>query len=68
MVWGYKKNSRITYKAGILIVVVDKFSGWARKINNKCNDTIKRLKCIGVKTEKEALEKAIELCNGKTMM
>ncbi len=50
----------IAYQAGIPIIVVDKFGGWAKELSNKYIDDRKRLKCICVKTEKEALEKAIE--------
>lgn len=50
----------IAYQAGIPIIVVDKFGGWANKLSNRFIDNRKRLKCISVKTEKEALTKAIE--------
>lgn len=50
----------IAYQAGIPIIVVDKFGGWANELSNKFIDDRKRLKCISVKTEKEALEKAFE--------
>ncbi len=50
----------IAYQAGIPIIVVDKFGGWAKELSNKFIDDRKRLKCISAKTEKEALEKAIQ--------
>ena len=59
----------IAYQAGIPIVVVDKFSGWAKTLANKYIDDRKRLKCISVKTPKQALNKALKLaecyCKGK---
>ena len=51
----------VAYQAGIPIIVVDKFGGWAKKLANEYLDDRKRLKCISVKTEQEALDKAIEL-------
>ena len=50
----------VAYQAGIPIIVVNKFGGWAQKLTNKYIDDRRRLKCISVETEKEALEKAIE--------
>lgn len=49
----------IAYQAGIPIIVVDKFGGWAGNLSNKFIDDRKRLKCINVNNEIEALEKAI---------
>lgn len=53
----------IAYQAGIPIIVVDKFGGWAKELSNKYIDDRKRLKCISVQTEQAALLKAIELGN-----
>ena len=50
----------VAYQAGIPIIVVDRFGGWAKKLSNEFLDDRKRLKCINVKTEKEALEQAIK--------
>lgn len=50
----------VAYQAGIPIIVVDKFGGWANKLSNEYLDDRKRIKCIRVKNEKEALAKAIE--------
>lgn len=50
----------IAYQAGIPIVVVDKFGGWAELLADKFVDDRKRLKCIRVSTEQEALDKALE--------
>lgn len=50
----------IAYQAGIPIIVVDKFDGWAKKLSNKYIDERKRLKCIKASTPTEALKKAIK--------
>lgn len=46
----------VAYQAGIPIIVVDKFGGWAKELANKYIDDRKRLKCISVNTEEEALK------------
>lgn len=53
----------IAYQAGIPIIVVDRFGGWAEKLADKYVDDRNRLKCISVNTAEEALEKAIESVN-----
>lgn len=53
----------IAYQAGIPIIVVDKFGGWAEKLSDKFIDDRNRLKCISVKTPEDALNKAIESVN-----
>jgi uncharacterized protein (TIGR00725 family) len=50
----------IAYQAGIPIIVIDKFDGWAKKLSNKYIDDRKRLKCIKASTPIEALNKAIK--------
>lgn len=50
----------IAYQAGIPIIVVDKFGGWAEKLSNEFIDDRKRLKCISCKNEKDALTKAVK--------
>ena len=50
----------IAYQAGIPIIVVDKFGGWAEKLSNEFIDDRKRLKCISCKNEKDALTKALK--------
>lgn len=50
----------IAYQAGIPIIVVDKFGGWAKELSEKYIDERKRVKCIAAKNEKEALELAIK--------
>ena len=57
----------VAYQAGIPIIVVENFGGWSKKIANKYLDKRKRLKCIGVKTPEEALEKAIEFGTKKEL-
>ena len=51
----------IAYQAGIPIITVPNFEGWARKISNTYIDDRKRLKCIEAKTPEEAVEKAIAM-------
>lgn len=53
----------IAYQAGIPIIVVDRFGGWAEKLADKYVDDRNRLKCISVKTSEDALNKAIESVN-----
>ena len=49
----------IAYQAGIPIVTIDKFDGWAKELSNKYLDDRKRLKCISASTPSDALAKAI---------
>ena len=51
----------IAYQAGIPIITIDKFNGWAKKLSNKYFDDRKRLKCISASTPKEALNLALKL-------
>ncbi len=50
----------IAYQAGIPIICINKFSGWAKEMSNKYFDERKRLKCIEATSAKEALELAIK--------
>ena len=50
----------IAYQAGIPIIVIDKFDGWAKKLSNKFIDDRQRLKCLKASTPQEALTKAIK--------
>ena len=50
----------IAYQAGIPIIVIDKFDGWAKKLSNQFIDDRKRLKCIKASTPEEAIKKAIK--------
>ena len=49
----------IAYQAGIPIITIDKFDGWAKKLSNKYFDDRKRLKCLNASSPEEALTKAI---------
>ena len=51
----------IAYQAGIPIVVIDKFGGWAEKLSNQYFDDRRRLKCERAGSAKEALELALSL-------
>lgn len=53
----------IAYQAGIPIVTIDKFDGWAKSLSNQYIDDRKRLKCIRASTPEEALEKALAALN-----
>ena len=50
----------IAYQAGIPIIVVDKFGGWAKELSGRYLDKRNRIKCLSASSEKEALEKAIK--------
>lgn len=50
----------IAYQAGIPIIVVDRFGGWAEELADEFIDNRKRLKCIVAKDEEQALKKAIK--------
>lgn len=53
----------VAYQAGIPIVVVDKFGGWASRLSGEYLDDRKRLKCVNASTPKEALDLALSLTN-----
>ena len=57
---GTLTDMAIAYQAGIPIIVIDKFDGWAKKLSNKFIDDRKRLKCIKASTPEEAIKKAIK--------
>lgn len=50
----------IAYQAGIPIITINKFDGWAKKLSNKYIDNRQRLKCIPASTPADALKKAIK--------
>lgn len=50
----------IAYQAGIPIITVEKFGGWASRLSNQYIDDRNRIKCISVKTVEEAVQSAIE--------
>jgi len=52
----------IAYQAGIPIICINKFDGWAKKLSNKYFDERKRLKCIEATSPKEAVDLAIKVC------
>ena len=56
----------IAYQAGIPIVVIDQFGGWASKLAGEYIDDRKRLKCEVATTPEEALEKAVQLLSEKS--
>jgi len=51
----------IAYQAGIPIIVVDKFGGWAEKLADTYLDDRNRLKCISVSTVEDAVKIAMKL-------
>ncbi len=51
----------IAYQAGIPIVAVNKFAGWAKELAGKYFDDRKRLECVEASTPEEAVDKAITL-------
>ena len=53
----------IAYQAGIPIITVSKFEGWAKDVSNTYLDDRRRLKCIEVHTPEEAVEEAIKNAN-----
>ena len=53
----------VAYQAGIPIVTIDKFGGWAEKLSDQYFDDRKRIKCEKASNAKEALELAISLVN-----
>ena len=57
---GTLNEMTIAYQAGIPIIVINKFDGWAKKLTNKFIDDRNRLKCIKASTPEEAIKKAIK--------
>ena len=51
----------IAYQAGIPIITVSNFGGWAEKLSDTFIDDRKRLKCIEVQTPEDAVQKAMEI-------
>lgn len=56
---GTLSEMAIAYQAGIPIVTVSNFGGWAGKLSNGYIDDRKRLKCIEATSPEDALKKAI---------
>ena len=50
----------IAYQAGIPIIVVDKFDGWAKDLANKYLDDRKRIKCLSANSCDDALSLALQ--------
>lgn len=50
----------IAYQAGIPIITIPNFDGWAKKVSDKYIDDRKRLKCIEATTPEEALTQALQ--------
>lgn len=53
----------IAYQAGIPIITISNFGGWAEKLADSFFDDRKRLKCIKATSAKEALELALKEIN-----
>lgn len=51
----------IAYQAGIPIITIPNFEGWAKKVSDTYIDDRKRLKCIEALTPKDAVKKALEV-------
>ena len=51
----------IAYQAGIPIITIDSFPGWAKDMSDKYFDDRKRIKCLKAKNAKEAIELAIKV-------
>ena len=54
----------IAYQAGIPIITVSNFAGWAKELANTYIDDRNRLKCIDVTTPEQAVEEAINAVKG----
>ena len=50
----------IAYQAGIPIITVSNFDGWAKKVSNTYIDTRNRVKCIEANTPEKAIEEALK--------
>lgn len=51
----------IAYQAGIPIITVSNFGGWAKRVSNKFIDERERIKCIEAISPEDAVQKAIKL-------
>lgn len=49
----------IAYQAGIPIVTIPNFDGWAKKVSNSYIDSRNRIKCIEATSPEKAVEEAI---------
>ncbi len=55
----------IAYQAGIPIICISEYSGWAKKMANNYFDERKRLKCILATNAKDAVKMAIKVGDSK---
>jgi uncharacterized protein (TIGR00725 family) len=55
----------IAYQANIPIIVLEDSGGWSQKLANTFIDNRNRLKVVGVKSAKEAVEMALSLIGNK---
>lgn len=55
----------IAYQAGIPIITVSNFGGWAKQVSNTFIDDRKRLKCIEVTTPEQAIKEALKAAKEK---
>lgn len=53
----------VAYQAGIPIVTIPQFGGWAAKLSDDFLDDRKRLKCVPASTPEESVKLAIELAS-----
>ena len=60
---GTLNEMAVAYQAGIPIITISGFGGWAEKLADKFFDARSRLKCIPATNPEEAVEKAIEEAN-----
>ena len=51
----------VEYQAGIPIITISNFEGWAKKLSNQFLDDRKRLKCIEATSPEDAVKKALEV-------
>ena len=51
----------VAYQAGIPIITISNFEGWAKKLSNQFLDDRKRLKCIEATSPEDAVRKALEV-------
>lgn len=57
----------IAYQAGIPIITISNFGGWAEKLSNNFIDDRKRLQCIEANSPEDAVKKAIDATLNKKM-
>ena len=55
----------VAYQAGIPIVTIPQFGGWASKLSNKFLDDRNRLICVSATTPEDAVATAIKLAEAR---